>query len=153
VATTYCFDLTIVLYCSSLTFQVSAIPHRAVPTTTGYHVTLSSTEPRYSQQIIVITYSTTQLAKSCQAYHSPQCLIMPQQQNALLIEHKGRLQLALQADHSRSQLAAARAFNVKHQNLSDRARGIPFILERRPNGQKLTLTEEETIVQYVFDID
>ena len=81
---------------------------------------------------------------------------MSQQHNSLLLEHEGRLQLALQALQAgqfRSQRAAARAFNVKHQNLSDRARGIPFILENPPNGRKLTLTEEQTLVRYILDLD
>lgn len=86
----------------------------------------------------------------------PHHLIMIQQHNALLLEHEGRLHLALQAlqaGHFRSQRAAARAFNVKHQKLSDRARGVLFILERPPNGRKLTLTEEEMIVRYILDPD
>jgi hypothetical protein len=81
---------------------------------------------------------------------------MPQQHNALLREHEGRLELALkalQAHEFRSQRAAARAFNVKHQKLSNRARGVPFILERQLNGRKLTLTKEQTIVQYILDLD
>jgi hypothetical protein len=81
---------------------------------------------------------------------------MPQPYNALLLKHEGRLQLALQAlrdGQFRSQRAAACAFNVKYQNLSNRARGVPFILKRVPNGRKLTLTEEQTIVQYILDLD
>jgi hypothetical protein len=39
--------LTIVLY--PLTIIVSALAHRAVPTTTGYHVTIHWTKPSYSQ--------------------------------------------------------------------------------------------------------
>jgi len=103
-----------------------------------------------------LTYSTTQPAKICQDHYSPHYLIMPQQYDALLLEHEGRLQLAFQAlrdGQFRSQRAAARAFNVKHQNLSDRSRGVLFILERVPNGRKLTLTEEQTIIRYILDLD
>jgi hypothetical protein len=81
---------------------------------------------------------------------------MPQPHNALLLEHEGRLQLALQALYSKrfkSQRAGARAFNVKHRVLSARIRGAPFILEQAPKVCKLTLTEEQTIVQYILDLD
>jgi hypothetical protein len=49
---------------------------------------------------------------------------MPQPPNALLLEHEGRLQLALEAYKAgqfRSHQAAAQAFNVKHRTLSYRA--------------------------------
>jgi hypothetical protein len=74
---------------------------------------------------------------------------MTQLHNALLPQHEGRLQLVLQAYNSgqfRSHRAAARVFNVKQRVLSDRAIGVPFILERPLNSRKLTLTEEQTIV-------
>jgi hypothetical protein len=74
---------------------------------------------------------------------------MPQQHNALLREHEDRIKLTLEALNAyefRSQRAAAHAFNVKHQTLSNRARGVPFILKRPLNSRKLTLTEEQTIV-------
>jgi hypothetical protein len=70
---------------------------------------------------------------------------MSQPQNALSLQHEGRLQIALQAyrsGHFRSHWAAARAFNVKQQRLSERARGVPFRPEAMPNGLKLTRTEE-----------
>ena len=81
---------------------------------------------------------------------------MPQPHNALSLQHEGRLQLALQAynsGHFHSYRAAARAYNVKHRVLSSRARGIPFRLETPANSQKLTATEEQTIVQYILDLD
>jgi hypothetical protein len=74
---------------------------------------------------------------------------MTQLHNALLLQHEGRLQLALQAYNSgqfRSHRAAARAYNVKQRVLSSRARGITFRVETPPNCQKLTATEEQTII-------
>jgi hypothetical protein len=47
----YCFNYRVVL---SLTFKVSALALRAVPTTTGRHVTVTWTERRYSQQFFTI---------------------------------------------------------------------------------------------------
>jgi hypothetical protein len=81
---------------------------------------------------------------------------MPQQPNALLLQHEGRLQLALEAYKSgqfRSHQAAAQAYNVKRRTLSHRAQGLPFRVEAAPNCQKLTTTEEQTIVRYILDLD
>jgi hypothetical protein len=81
---------------------------------------------------------------------------MPQQPNALLLQHEGRLQLALEAYKSgqfRSHRAAAQAYNVKRRTLSHRAQGLPFRVEAAPNCQKLTTTEEQTIVRYILDLD
>jgi hypothetical protein len=81
---------------------------------------------------------------------------MPHQRNTSAFQHKGRFQLALLAYNSgqfRSHRAAAEAFNVKHHKLSDRAKGIPFRLETLPKSRKLKLTEEQTIVQYILDLD
>jgi hypothetical protein len=99
---------------------------------------------------------TTEPVKICQDHHNLLCAIMSQPQNALSLQHEGRLQIALQAyrsGHFRSHRAAARAFNVKQQRLSERARGVPFRPEAMPNGLKLTRTEEQTIVQYILDLD
>ena len=81
---------------------------------------------------------------------------MPQQQHALIFEHEGRIQLALQAIQAgqfKSHRAAAAAFNVKRQTLDQRAAGTPFRAETLPNSLKLTLTEEQTIVRYILDLD
>jgi hypothetical protein len=81
---------------------------------------------------------------------------MPHQRNTSVFQHEGRLQLALLAYNSgqfRSHRAAAEAFNIKHHKLSDRAKGIPFHLETLPKSRKLTLTKEQTIVQYILDLD
>src|SRR4051794_29456198 len=81
---------------------------------------------------------------------------MAQQRNALLLEHEGRLQLALQAynrNEFKSYRAAADAFNVKSLRLSERARGVPFRLETPPNSRKLTQSEEQTIIRYILNLD
>jgi hypothetical protein len=81
---------------------------------------------------------------------------MPQPPNALLLEHEGRLQLALEAYKAgqfRSHQAAAQAFNVKHRTLSHRAQGLLFRAEAAPNCQKLTTTKQQTIVRYILDLE
>ena len=81
---------------------------------------------------------------------------MSQPAHLILLQQEGRVQLALRAYHAgqfRSHRCAAAAYNVDHQRLSDRDRGIPFRLETPPNGRKLTLTEEQTIVEYILDLD
>jgi hypothetical protein len=80
---------------------------------------------------------------------------MSQPHNELLLQHERRLQLALQAYNSgqfRSHRATARAYNVKQQVLSQRAKGIPFRIETSPNCLKFTGTEEQTIVRYILDL-
>lgn len=70
---------------------------------------------------------------------------MSEQPNALSLKHEGRLQIALQAYRAgqfRSHRAAAAAYNVKRRTLDERARGILFRLETRPNSHKLTVIEE-----------
>jgi hypothetical protein len=81
---------------------------------------------------------------------------MPQPSNALSLEHEGRLQFALTAYNSgefRSHRAAAEAFNVKRRTLSHRAQGLSFRAEAAPNSRKLTATEEQTIVQYILNLN
>ena len=81
---------------------------------------------------------------------------MSQSRNALLLEHEGRLELALQAYKAgqfRSYRAAADAFNVKFGALCRRARGTPFRLETPPNCRILTPTEEHSLVEYILDLD
>jgi len=97
-----------------------------------------------------------ELPKICQALTIYSTSFMPQPPNALLLEHEGRLQLALQAYQSgqfRSHRAAAKAFNVKRRILDLRVRGGPFRANTTPNRLKLTRTEEQTIVQYILDLD
>lgn len=81
---------------------------------------------------------------------------MSQSRNALLLDHEGRLELALQAYKAgqfRSYRAAAQAFNVRFGALCRRARGTPFRLETPPNCRILTPTEEHSIVEYILDLD
>jgi hypothetical protein len=81
---------------------------------------------------------------------------MPPPRNAFSQEHEGRLQLALEAyraGHFRSHRAAAKAFNVKRRVLDQRAKGIPYRANTLPNYLKLTRTEEQTIVQYILELD
>jgi hypothetical protein len=81
---------------------------------------------------------------------------MPQPPNALLLEHEGRLQLALEAYKAgqfQSHQAAAQAFNVKRRTLSHRAQGLLFRAEAAPNCQKLTTTEQQTIVRYILNLE
>jgi hypothetical protein len=81
---------------------------------------------------------------------------MSQQQNAQLSSKEGRIQLARSAyttHQFRSLRRAAEAFNVPHSTLTSRYNGITHILERRNGRQKLTTTEEQTIVRYILDLD
>jgi hypothetical protein len=81
---------------------------------------------------------------------------MSQQQNVQLSNREGRIQLALSAYTARqfrSLRHAAKAFNVPYSTLTSRYNGITYILERRNGRQKLTVTEEQTITQYVLDLD
>ncbi|KAH8698060.1 hypothetical protein GQ44DRAFT_718483 [Phaeosphaeriaceae sp. PMI808] len=94
--------------------------------------------------------------KICQDYYPPHQYIMSQLNNALLHQHEGRLQLALQAyniGQFRGYRAAATAFNVNHHTLSKHAKGILFRPDTKPNRQKITTTEEQTIIQYILDFD
>jgi hypothetical protein len=81
---------------------------------------------------------------------------MSQLPDALLLEHEGRVELALQAFNSgqfRSHRAAAEAFNVKRRTLDRRARATPFRADTTPNNLKLTRNEEQTIVRHILDLD
>jgi hypothetical protein len=81
---------------------------------------------------------------------------MSQQQNVQLSNREGRIQLALSAYNThqfRSLRCAAEAFKVPPSTLTTRYNGITNILERRNGRQKLTTTEEQTIVQYILDLD
>ena len=78
------------------------------------------------------------------------------QRNATSIKQEGRIDFDLQAYTSGqfySLRRAAAAFNVKHQRLSDRLHGIAYRPNTRPNSHKFTATEEQTIVQYILDLD
>jgi len=81
---------------------------------------------------------------------------MPQQQNALRTNQEGRIDLALQAFHNgqfRSLRHAADIFNIPYSTLKHRNRGRVHRPLISPNNRKLTLTEEETVVRYILDLD
>jgi hypothetical protein len=81
---------------------------------------------------------------------------MSQQHNVITLQEDGRVDLALQAytlGQFRSLRRAAAAFNVKHQRLSNQLHGISSRAQTRPNCQKLTATEEQTIIQYILNLD
>jgi hypothetical protein len=81
---------------------------------------------------------------------------MSQQQNTQSSNRKGRIQLALSAytaHQLQSLRRAAKAFNVPHATLTRRYNGTRYRPEARDAGHKLTTTEEQTIVQYILDLD
>jgi hypothetical protein len=81
---------------------------------------------------------------------------MPQQQNAISTQQEGRLTLAVQAYRTgqfKSIRRAAAAFNVRHQQVSRRLQGMTFRPITQPNCQKLTKSEEQTIVRHILDLD
>ena len=74
----------------------------------------------------------------------------------MLTQQEGRLTLAIQAYRTgqfKSIRRAAAAYNVRHQRLSDRLNNITFRPVTQPNCQKLTKSEEQTIVRYILDLD
>jgi hypothetical protein len=96
------------------------------------------------------------LVSSCQDYLLHHQYDMSQQQNAQLSNREGRIQLACSAYTTRqfrSLRRAAEAFNVPHSTLTSRYNGVTHILERRNGRQKLTATEEQTIVRYILDLN
>ena len=71
-------------------------------------------------------------------------------------EHEGRIQLALRAYKNkqfRSYRKAATSYNVCHRTLTNRAKGMTFLPTTRSSLCKLTETEEQTIVQYILNLD
>jgi hypothetical protein len=81
---------------------------------------------------------------------------MSQQQDAQLSNQEGRILLALSAYNNcqfKSLRLAAKAFKVPPSTLTDRYNGFTHISQRRNGRQKLTATEEQTIVQYILDLN
>lgn len=81
---------------------------------------------------------------------------MQAQRKRELSQKEGRSILALQAYVSgqfQSVRRAAAAFNVGHQQLSRRRHKITFRQEAPPNSRKLSVTEEQTIVRYILNVD
>jgi hypothetical protein len=67
-----------------------------------------------------------------------------------------QLNLAIQAmkrDPKLSARASAELYTVSHATLSRRIQGTPSRRDSTPKSRKLTNLEEETIVQYILDLD
>jgi len=81
---------------------------------------------------------------------------MQEQRRQELTQQEGRIVLALQAytnGQFQSVRRAAAAYNVRHQQLSRRLHKIRFRQEVPPNSQKLSATEEQTIIQYILNLN
>lgn len=61
--------------------------------------------------------------------------------------------LAMQNNKKLSARAAGRIYNVDHEKLSRRRRGMQSRRETPANSKKLTNLEESVIVQYILDLD
>jgi len=81
---------------------------------------------------------------------------MPQHVQIDKAQQEGKIELALQAykeGQFQSLRRAADAFNVCYRTLTRRYNGTLSRANIRPSNQKLTTTEEETIVRYILDLD
>jgi hypothetical protein len=68
----------------------------------------------------------------------------------------GQLILSIQAMQNNPNLsarAAGKIYNVDHQKISRRKRGMKSRRDIPANSRKLTDLEESTIVQYILDLD
>ena len=73
-----------------------------------------------------------------------------------LTEQEGRIVLALaafQEKKTRSISEAAHHFNVPRTTLRDRLHGHTFRPETRANGHKLSINEEESLLQWILSMD
>ena len=69
---------------------------------------------------------------------------------------EGRISFAKQAikqGQGQSLQAAAESFDVTPTTLHDRIHGKPARSDCLPNSRRLTLYEEEAIIQYILDLD
>ena len=92
----------------------------------------------------------------CQDPLLPHQRDMSQQQDVQSSNQEGRINFALSAYHNRqfrSLRRAAEAFKVPCSTLNRRYNGITHPSETRNAQHKLTATEEQTIVQYILDLD
>jgi hypothetical protein len=81
---------------------------------------------------------------------------MPSQNKPSSSYKEGRIDLALKAytlGQFKTLRRAAAAFSVQHQRLSDRLHGITYRPQAPPNRQKLSPTEQKTVVRYILDLD
>jgi len=73
-----------------------------------------------------------------------------------LIEQEGRILLAISAiqkDQVSGPAEAACIFNVPQSTLRDRINGSKNRHESHANGHKLSITEEDSIVQWILSMD
>ena len=69
---------------------------------------------------------------------------------------EARIILAMEATRTTKKMnitRAAKTYNVPPSTLRDRLRGHVLLAERHNAQHKLTLTEEETLVRYILDLD
>jgi hypothetical protein len=81
---------------------------------------------------------------------------MQSQKNPNLLYEEGRINLALHAytlGQFKSLRRAAAAFSVRYQRLSDRLYAITNRRQIRPGISKLTVTEEQTVVRYILNLE
>jgi hypothetical protein len=81
---------------------------------------------------------------------------MPLRKNVQNPLKESQLQLAIQAiqrDATLSQRRAAAIYSVSQSTLSDRLAGKLSREDSTPNSMKLLVTEEQTIVNYILDLD
>jgi hypothetical protein len=74
----------------------------------------------------------------------------------LVQTQEARIILAMEATRTTKKMnitRAAKTYNVPRSTLRDRLRGHVPLAERRNAQHKLTLTEEETLVRYILDLD
>jgi helix-turn-helix, Psq domain len=82
--------------------------------------------------------------------------MMPQQIQVNKAQQEGRIELALQAykdGQFQSLQRAANTFNICPRRLQRRYNGTLARADTRPSSQKLTATEEHTIVRYILDLN
>ena len=75
---------------------------------------------------------------------------MPQQQGSQFSQIEGRIVLAIQAfkrGQFKSLRAATKSYDVPYSTVRDRINGRPSRRDLIPRNQKLTTTEESTLIQ------
>jgi hypothetical protein len=81
---------------------------------------------------------------------------MPQPKQAKSSNKEGRVELAKQAiklGQSQSLRDATKSFDVAPTTLHDQIHGKPTRSDCLPNSRKLSIYEEEAIIQYILDLD
>ena len=81
---------------------------------------------------------------------------MPQQQGSQFSQKEGRIALAIQAferGQFKSLRAATKSYDVSYSTVWDRVNGRSSRRDSEPRNQKLTTTEESTLVQWILSMD